>query len=56
MLERIAHTIYCWFMALGFFCVGIVLFVLEVTVGPTRAARVARWFYRGVGIQVDDDG
>lgn len=56
MLERIAHTAYCWFMALGFLCVGIVLFVLEVTVGPARAARAARWFYQGVGIKLDDDG
>lgn len=55
ILKRAAHTIYCWFMAMGFFCVGVVLFLLEVTVGPARAARAARWFYEGIGFRVDNN-
>jgi hypothetical protein len=55
-LEYAAHQIKCTFLALGFFCIGCILLVLEVTVGPRRSRRIAEWFYDKVGISLHEDG
>jgi hypothetical protein len=52
---RLSLAFFCMTMTVGFLFTGCVLFVLEVTIGPARAKRAARWFFRRLGIPVDDD-